>query len=205
MHKRLPLIDSNRYFRAEKNAAGSCQPPRFFGGKRRKTLIILGIDPGVATVGFGVARYEGNRFYTLDYGVIATKPSDLSERLYLIHNGVLDLIHEYSPESVAVEELFFNTNAKTALSVGHGRGVILLAARMCGVPVFSYTPLQVKQAVVGYGRAEKIQVMQMVKTILNLEKLPRPDDAADALALTICHAHSHRALSLGLGQNRLTK
>ncbi len=118
-----------------------------------KDLIILGIDPGVATVGYGVLSYEGNRFLTLDYGVVSTKPADLSDRLLLIHEGVTSLIEKYSPEAVAVEELFFNTNAKTALHVGHGRGVILLAARQKNIPIASYTPLQVKQAVVGYGCA----------------------------------------------------
>ena len=168
-------------------------------------MIILGVDPGIATVGYGVVQYEGNRFLTLDYGAIITKPADLSERLLIISNEMDTLIAKYKPEAVAVEELFFNTNAKTALSVGHGRGVILLCAKKAGLAITSYTPLQVKQAVVGYGRAEKMQVMQMVKTILNLEKLPKPDDAADALALTICHAHSYKTASLGITLNRLSK
>jgi crossover junction endodeoxyribonuclease RuvC len=153
-------------------------------------LVTLGIAPGVATVGYGVVQYENNRFLTLDYGVITTKPGELSERLLWVNSMVRKLIQKYSPEVMAVEELFFNTNAKTALQGGHGRGVILLAAAEENVKVRSYTPLQVKQSVVGYGRAEKIQVMQMVKTILKLEKVPKPDDAADALALAICDAHS---------------
>ena len=153
-------------------------------------MVILGIDPGYATIGFGVIDYKGNKFKVLDYGIISTPAGiELSNRLEMIYDGVISLIEKYSPDAVAVEELFFNTNVKTAIAVGHGRGVILLAAKKHNVFVDEYTPLQVKQAVVGYGRAEKKQVMEMVKIFLNLEKIPRPDDAADALAVAICHAH----------------
>lgn len=154
-------------------------------------MIILGIDPGIATVGTGVVRYEGNRFAVLDYGIISTPAgTDLQSRLQMIYHGVCDMIEKYKPDAVAVEELFFNTNVKTAIAVGHGRGVILLACAECHVPAFEYTPLQVKQGVVGYGRADKNQVQQMIRVFLNLKSIPKPDDAADALAIAVCHAHS---------------
>lgn len=155
---------------------------------------IIGIDPGIATVGYGVISYEGNKFTTIDYGVILTPAGlELSVRLEMIYDRLCELCEKYRPDAAAVEELFFNTNVKTAISVGHGRGIILLAARKNGVNVYEYTPLQVKQAVVGYGRADKNQVMEMTKLILGLEKLPKPDDAADALAVAICHAHSYNS------------
>ena len=116
----------------------------------------------------------------------------------MIYDGVCELCTRYSPDAVSVEELFFNTNLKTGIAVSHGRGVILLAVQKCGIPFYEYTPLQVKQSVVGYGRAEKQQVMQMTKTLLGLEKIPKPDDAADALALAICHAHAAKSQLLGL-------
>jgi crossover junction endodeoxyribonuclease RuvC len=151
---------------------------------------ILGIDPGIATVGYGVIDHTGNKFITYDYGAILTPAGmELPERLEIIYDRLCELCVKHRPDAVSVEELFFNTNVKTAISVGHGRGIILLAARKNGINCFEYTPLQVKQAVVGYGRAEKKQVMEMVKIILKLEKVPKPDDTADALAVAICHAH----------------
>ena len=153
-------------------------------------MIILGIDPGLATVGFGVVKFENQRFLTLNYGAIITPPKmPVPERLQMIYNGMQELIDKHNPTDIAIEELFFNTNQKTIIAVSEARGVILLAAQKNRLSIGEYTPLQVKQSVVGYGRAEKIQVMTMVKNILNLEKIPKPDDAADALAIAICHAH----------------
>lgn len=155
-------------------------------------MIILGIDPGTAITGYGVVEYKGNNFKLLEYGVIRSAKNEvLAVRLNKIFTGINEIIDKYKPEQFAVEELFFNKNVKTALSVGHARGVILLAAHLKGLKVNEYTPLQVKQAVVGYGRAEKKQVQFMVKAILNLPDIPKPDDAADALAIAICHGHSH--------------
>ena len=160
---------------------------------------ILGIDPGYATVGYGVIEYNGMRFKTIDYGAV-TSPPDLkfARRLEMVYDGICELCRVFSPDAVSVEELFFNTNLKTGIAVSHGRGVILLAVQKSGIPVFEYTPLQVKQSVVGYGRAEKQQVMIMTKSLLGLEKIPKPDDAADALALAICHAHAAKSQLLGL-------
>lgn len=158
-------------------------------------MIILGIDPGYATVGYGVIEHSGNRFATLDYGAVTTPAgAPFDERLNMIYEGMVELIERYHPDVISVEELFFNTNITTGIAVAHARGVILLAARRAGVPYKEYTPLQVKQAVVGYGRAEKKQVMLMTQTMLGLKKLPRPDDAADALALAVCLAHSTNSL-----------
>jgi crossover junction endodeoxyribonuclease RuvC len=160
-------------------------------------MIILAIDPGTATTGFGVISYEGNRFKIKDYGVISTESKTPSElRLQQIYDGIKRLITHYKPDHFAVEQLFFNTNVRTALAVGQARGVCMLAAANEGLAVYEYTPLQVKQSVVGYGRADKAQVQQMVKAILNLSEIPKPDDAADALALAICHAHSYRVNNL---------
>lgn len=153
-------------------------------------MIILGIDPGIATVGYGVIEYEKNRFRTLAAGAIETPAGiDVEDRLEMIFDDMRELIETYRPDEMSVEELFFNTNQKTAVGVAEARGVILLAARKKGIPIAEYTPLQVKQSVVGYGRAEKKQVQEMVKIILGLSCIPKPDDAADALALAVCHAH----------------
>jgi crossover junction endodeoxyribonuclease RuvC len=158
-------------------------------------MIILGIDPGIATVGFGVIDYTKNKFTTLNYGAIITKANiEFSERLEMIFDDISRLIIKYRPDAVAVEELFFNTNVKTAIAVGHARGIILLATRKGLVKNYEYTPLQVKQAVVGYGRADKRQVQEMTKSILNLPSIPKPDDTADALAVAICHAHCSGSL-----------
>ena len=152
---------------------------------------ILGIDPGIAIVGWGVIEYSGSRFRTLGYGSVQT-PSTMSteQRLGEIYKGIGELIDTYRPECMSIEELFWNTNQTTGIRVSEARGVILLAAAQKGIDIFEYTPLQVKQAVVGYGRAEKKQVISMVTMLLGLEKPPKPDDTADALGLAICHAHS---------------
>lgn len=161
-------------------------------------MIILGVDPGIAIAGTGVVRYEGNKFQTLYYGAITTNAGTLlADRLKIVYSGIVSLIDTYKPNAVAVEELYFNTNAKTAFAVGQARGVILLAACLHDIPVFSYTPLQVKQAVTGYGRADKQQVQQMIKAILALNAIPKPDDVADALAIAVCHAHSYNYNSIG--------
>ena len=154
-------------------------------------MVILGIDPGLAIVGWGVVEYSGNRFRTLGYGSIQTPSSMATEdRLVEIYRRMQQLIETYKPECMAVEELFWNTNQTTGIRVSEARGVILLAGAQAGIPIYEYTPLQVKQAVVGYGRAEKKQVITMVTMLLKLEKPPKPDDTADALAIAICHAHS---------------
>ncbi len=156
-------------------------------------MVILGIDPGTARCGYGLINDAKGRLSLIECGLIETPPnSPLTDRLLTIHTRLLELIDGQNPGSVAVEELFFASNAKTALSVGQARGVILLAAATSGVPVAEYTPLQVKQAVTGYGRADKEQVRSMVKTILKLQDLKGHDDASDALAIAICHAFSAR-------------
>lgn len=153
-------------------------------------MIILGIDPGLAIVGWGVIEYRNTRFRTVAYGSIQT-PAGMrtEERLKAIYDGMKELISTYRPEAMAVEELFFTNNITTGIRVAEARGVILLTAEAAGILIQEYTPPQVKQAVVGYGRADKRQVIAMVTRILNLEKPPKPDDTADALAIAICHAH----------------
>lgn len=161
-------------------------------------MIIMGIDPGFAITGYGVVKYEGNKFTPLDYGAITTESSmELPQRLLILHKGLVEIMEKYKPNAISIEELFFNKNIKTALTVGHGRGVAVLAAAQSGVDVFEYTPLQVKQSVVGYGRAEKAQMQQMIKIILNLPGIPKPDDVADALAVAVCHGHSCKMLNYG--------
>ncbi len=153
-------------------------------------MLILGIDPGLATVGYSIVDKQGNKFEVLDYGTITTTPDmETVDRLNKIYQEVKELVESYQPDAMAVEELFFNKNVKTAIAVGQARGVILLAGAKANLRVGEYTPLQIKQAVVGYGRAQKKQVQQMVQALLNLAELPRPDDAADALAVAICHGH----------------
>lgn len=161
-------------------------------------MIILGIDPGYAIVGWGVVDFNGTKFKTLGYGSIQTPAGmPMIERLERIYLGMNEIIDKYKPEQMAVEELFFNTNSKTAIVVAEARGIILLSARLKGVETFEYTPLQVKSSVVGYGRAEKKQVITMVTSMLNLPAPPKPDDTADALAIAVCHGHS--------GASRLAK
>ncbi len=152
---------------------------------------ILGVDPGYAIVGVGTVDYEGNRFKVVDYGAITTEAGeDMFDRLKAIYDEMTKLIEYVKPDAMAIEELFFQNNQKTAINVAQARGVLILAAKNHNIPVFEYTPLQVKQAVVGYGRAEKKQVQQMTKAILGLTEIPKPDDTADALALAVCHAHT---------------
>lgn len=152
---------------------------------------ILGIDPGVATIGFGLVEADRAQVHMVTYGAITTPAGlPLSRRLYQIDRDMEELIGKLKPDVMAVEELFFNTNLTTGIAVAHGRGVILCAAEKCGVPLYEYTPGQVKLAVTGYGKAEKRQVMDMTRQLLHLKAVPRPDDAADALALALCHARS---------------
>ena len=154
-------------------------------------MIIIGVDPGYAITGYGVISYEGNRFRLINAGAVTTKAGvSLPLRLSKIYDDLTEIINQYNPDAIAIEELFFNQNVKTAITVAHGRGAALVAASKTNIPVFEYTPLQVKQAVVGYGRADKVQVQKMVKTILNLEIVPKLDDITDAIAIAICHAHS---------------
>ncbi len=158
-------------------------------------MIVLGIDPGVATIGFGAIRAERQKNVLLRYGTITTPPGiPLSRRLLQIADDMEELIHTFHPDEMAVEELFFTKNITTGIAVAHGRGVILLAAEKLGVPIFEYTPMQVKQAVAGYGGADKRQVMLMTRRLLSMREIPRPDDAADALAIAICHARSATSL-----------
>jgi crossover junction endodeoxyribonuclease RuvC len=155
-------------------------------------MLVLGIDPGIAITGYALvepSRRGSGR--ALEYGCVRTPAkTELSSRLLTLYQGLCDLIDKYQPDAMAVEQLFFNRNTTTAFMVGQARGVALLAAAQSKLSVAEYTPLQVKQAVVGYGRAEKQQVQQMVKVLLNMTEIPRPDDAADALAIAICHLNS---------------
>ena len=160
---------------------------------------ILGVDPGFATIGFGLIAAEKASVQMLRYGAITT-PAGLpfAQRLNLIYEDMNELLELTKPDAVAIEELFFNTNITTGIQVAHGRGIILLCCERNGVPIFEYTPSQVKQAVVGYGKAEKRQIMDMTRRILRLSAIPKPDDAADGLALALCHARSETSL-LGKG------
>lgn len=154
---------------------------------------ILGIDPGYAIVGFGVLEYDGLNFTPLEYGAVLTDAGmPFPERLRAIHEDVEFIFDKFKPDCMAIERLYFTTNQKTAIDVAQARGVTVLSAAKRGVPVSEYTPLQVKQSVVGYGKAEKRQVMEMTRQILKLAQIPKPDDAADALAIAICHGHSIR-------------
>lgn len=154
-------------------------------------MIILGIDPGYAIVGWGVIEYTANRFSVIDYGAVTTEAgTPFNERLKTVYDGIDGIMKRYSPNALSIEKLFYNTNAKTVIDVAQARGVINLAAVQNEISIFEYTPLQVKQSVVGYGRAEKKQVQEMTRVILKLEKIPKPDDTADALAMAICHAHA---------------
>ena len=159
---------------------------------------ILGIDPGYAIMGYGVLDYNGNRFKTVGYGSVETEAGlPMPERLKLLYDGLTEIIQKYEPDEVSIEELFFNRNVTTAIGVGEARGVAMLACVEGGLVVSEYTPMQIKQALVGYGKAEKAQVQMMVKTILNLPEVPKPDDTADAVAAANCHAHSRNARGLG--------
>lgn len=157
-------------------------------------MVILGFDPGLATLGYGVIQKEKNgKVQMLDYGIISTpKEDNLAVRLTLLEKGINQVIDTFKPDEIAVEELFFAKNVKTGIAVAHARGVLLLTAtKKCG-KIFEYTPLQIKQALTGYGRAEKQQIQAMVKTMLNLKSIPRPDDAADALAVALTHAQTNK-------------
>ncbi len=152
---------------------------------------ILGVDPGYALMGYGVIERNGSRLRAVDYGSISTGPSaPMPERLKFLYSSLMDIIADTEPDTASFEELFYNTNAKTVINVGQARGVAVLACVNSGIEIAEYTPLQIKQALVGYGRAEKKQVQQMVKAVLGLDKVPKPDDTADALAAAVCHANS---------------
>ena len=152
---------------------------------------IIGIDPGYAIMGWGVLDMVGNHFSVVDYGSITTDAgTEMPIRLQHLYSELSAIIARYQPEEAAIEELFFNNNAKTVILVGEARGVAVLACANGGLPISEYTPLQIKQALVGYGRADKKQVQAMVKAILNLKEVPKPDDTADAVAAAICHGHS---------------
>ena len=158
---------------------------------------IIGIDPGYAIVGFGVLEYSGNKFSVIEYGAITTDagmPFDL--RLKIIYDDLMYVLKRYKPECMAIEKLFFNSNQKTGIDVAQARGVISLCATLNDIEIFEYTPLQVKQAVVGYGRAEKKQVQELTRQILKLASVPKPDDTADALAIAICHGHYAHSYAL---------
>lgn len=156
-------------------------------------MVILGIDPGTATTGFGVIRAVGNSIRPVDYGVISTPAGvPMEERLLMIHEQMTRILEQWRPEQAAIEELYFNRNVTTGITVGQARGVLLLACAQKGLRVHEYSPLEVKQALVGNGRAEKQQVQFMVKTFLGLREIPKPDDAADGLAIAICHAHFYQ-------------
>ncbi|MBQ3493871.1 MAG: crossover junction endodeoxyribonuclease RuvC [Clostridia bacterium] len=158
---------------------------------------ILGIDPGYALVGFGVLDYNNNRYDVVDYGVISTpKEENLPNRLMTIAKCLEQIIDTYKPDVVAVEELFFFKNQKTVIPVAEARGVIILTCMQKNLSIFEYTPLQIKQALTGNGRAEKAQIQFMTKTILGLEKIPKPDDAADAIAVAICHSQINPMLNI---------
>lgn len=160
-------------------------------------MLILGIDPGTAITGYGFVRESEDRLALVDCGVITTPANQpLASRLQTIYRGLTDLVKQHMPDAVAVEELFFSRNARTALAVGHARGVTLLAFADAGLAIHEYKPVEVKQAVTGYGAADKRQVQEMVRMLLELDQVPRPDDAADALAVAVCHIHSARMLAL---------
>jgi crossover junction endodeoxyribonuclease RuvC len=160
-------------------------------------VLVVGIDPGTAITGYGLVREEGDGLHLVEYGTITTQAGQpLAERLQALYQGLAGVIHQYKPEVAAVEELFFSRNVRTALSVGHARGVALLALADAGLPIYEYKPLEVKQAVAGYGGADKHQVQEMVRMLLQLEHPPQPDDAADAVAVAICHIHSARMAAL---------
>lgn len=154
-------------------------------------MLILGIDPGTALIGYGLIEYKNKKAILKEYGCFTTSPKDkTAQRLKVLSDDLTKFIKKHRPAVMAVEDLFFFKNLKTAIKVSQARGVILLAGAQAKMPIYEFTPLQVKQAITGYGRAEKQQVQKMVKAILNLEEIPKPDDAADALAIAICCAHS---------------
>jgi crossover junction endodeoxyribonuclease RuvC len=156
-------------------------------------MTILGIDPGIGRMGWGIIVADKGKFRPVDYGCLETSPKrSTPERLEEVYATMIQLCEQYNIDALSIEELFFNTNAKTAFVVGQARGVVLLAASQKKIPISIYTPLQVKMALTGYGRADKSQVEQMVKLLLKLEKIPKPDDTSDALAIALTHAFSHK-------------
>jgi crossover junction endodeoxyribonuclease RuvC len=156
-------------------------------------MIILGLDPGLATTGYGVIEFTGNKPRLIHYGTIITLPKEpLSKRILQIHESCMSILTQYRPDTVAIESLFFSVNTKTALIVAQARGALLLSAELHKVPIYDYTPPQVKLGICGYGKATKQQIQYMTKQLLNLDHIPKPDDAADALGIAICHAHSHK-------------
>jgi crossover junction endodeoxyribonuclease RuvC len=162
---------------------------------------IIGVDPGYAIVGVGVVEYQNTRFTTLDYGAVTTPAGmPFADRLKVIYEDFTKIVELYKPDAISIEKLFFTTNQKTAIDVAQARGIILLTASLHQIPCYEYTPLQVKQSVVGYGKAIKKQVMDMTTRLLNLKEVPKPDDVADALAVAICHAHTAPSL---LNEQRL--
>jgi len=160
-------------------------------------VLVLGVDPGTAILGYGLVRQEGSALRAVDYGVLTTPAGlALAERLCMLYAGLNQLLARHRPDAASVEQLFFTKNVKTALAVGHARGVTLLALANAGLPIHEYTPLQVKQAVLGRGRGDKLQMQTMVRMLLGLPGIPQPDDAADALAIAICHLNLARYLAL---------
>ena len=160
-------------------------------------MLVLGVDPGTAITGYGLVREEEGGLTLVDYGVITTPAGQpLPERLQTIYSGLADVAGKHQPQQAAVEELFFSRNVRTALSVGHARGVALLALVDAGLAICEYKPLEIKQAITGYGGADKQQVQEMVRLLLNLDHVPQPDDAADAVAVAVCHIHSARMTAL---------
>lgn len=154
-------------------------------------MIVLGIDPGYAIVGWGLIEYKNNSYRPLRYGAVVTEADmDFNQRLQVIYNDIDSIIKRYKPHAMSIERLYFQTNQKTAIMVAEARGVILLASRQNNIPIFEYTPLQVKTAVTGYGKAKKAQIMEMTRRLLSLSQVPKPDDTADALAIAICHCQA---------------
>jgi len=161
--------------------------------RKKRNIRILGIDPGYAIVGFGILDYDGVKFTPIEYGAVITEAgTPFPERLRAIHEDIEFIFDKFMPDCMAVEKLYFTSNQKTGIDVAQARGVTVLSSAKRNIPVYEYTPLQVKSSVVGYGKAEKHQVMEMTKNILGLAQIPKPDDAADALAIAICHGHSVR-------------
>ncbi|MDD4849852.1 MAG: crossover junction endodeoxyribonuclease RuvC [Gemmiger sp.] len=159
---------------------------------------VLGIDPGYAIVGWGVVNYIGNRFSPVGFGAVCThKDTPFEQRLIEIYDGVREVCETYQPEALAIEKLFYQHNQTTVIGVAEARGVILLAAAQCGIPIFEYTPMQVKQSVTGYGKAVKKQIQEMTRILLHLETVPKPDDTADALAMAVTHCHCSRSQIMG--------
>ena len=156
-------------------------------------MIVLGIDPGIAIMGYGVLEFNGNKIKVLENGVVTTSSKTKTpKRLEILYNHLNQIINDYKPDEFAIEELFFNQNVKTAITVGHARGIQILCAQQNNLDIFEYTPLQIKQAITGYGRASKSQMQLTVTTLLNLKEVPKPDDAADALSVALCHVLSQR-------------